>query len=161
MKPGAHPRGPGRRAQFGTAAVELAVIIGATIILLPAVALFARVFYQYSVMKEATRDAATYLATLPEAAIKNDTERARVIAIAQRMVAEAAGDAGMAAATKLSAVVVSCDDHPCNGLVPDNLEVAVTFDIDDAKFAALTGDWTNEAERVWEITAKATIPFSK
>ena len=60
MMPASRPHSHRRamRAQLGVAAVELAIVLSVTMVLLPAVALFGRVFYQYSVMKSATRDAA-------------------------------------------------------------------------------------------------------
>ena len=55
--------------QCGASAIELAILLSITMILMPAVALLAMVFFQYSVMKEATRDAALYMATLSQAAM--------------------------------------------------------------------------------------------
>ncbi|SHH40797.1 TadE/TadG family type IV pilus assembly protein [Massilia sp. CF038] len=161
MKPAASPRGAIRRLARGAAAIELAVILSATIVLLPAVALFAKVFFQYSVMKEATRDAASYLASLPPAAIKDDGERARAIVLAQRMVQEAAMGASMSGSTRVEQAYVECDNHSCAGMVPQLFGVTVTFTIDDAMFNALTGRWTDPEEGTWEVTARSTVPFTK
>lgn len=161
MKPAASRRGAFKRLQRGTAAVELAVILMATIVLMPAVALFAKVFYQYSVMKEATRDAATYLGSLPPAAMKDDAERARAVMVAQRMVEEAALGAGMTGSTAVEPAYVECDNHSCAGLVPQVLGVTVTFTINDEVFNALTGRWTDHENKTWEITARSSAPFTK
>lgn len=161
MKPAAPLRGAGKRLARGTAAIELAVILSATLVLMPAVALFAKVFFQYSVMKEATRDAAAYLASLPPAAVKDDAERARAIVIAQRMVRDAADGASMSGVTTVEPAYVECDNHGCAGQVPDVFGVTVTFTIDDAIFSAFTGAWTSEEDKTWEVTARSTVPFTK
>lgn len=150
-----------RRQQLGVAAVELALVLSATMVLLPAVALFGRVFYQYAIMKGASRDAAAYMASVSPTALRDENERNRVIGIAQRIVRDAALEGGMMNETSVSAVLVTCDGHECHGTVPDNLDVSVTFAINGAMFIALTGAWTDESTRTWEITAKSTIPFSK
>jgi Flp pilus assembly protein TadG len=161
MKAAASLSGAARRFQRGAAAVELALILSATIVLMPAVALFARVFFEYSIMKEATRDAAAYLAGLPAASVKDDSERARAIGVAQRMVAEAAAGAGMDGSTTVEAAYVECDNHSCAGLVPEVFGVTVTFTIDDVVFNALTGRWTDFETNTWEVTARSTVPFTK
>ncbi len=161
MKPAAPRRGALRRFQAGAAAVELSIILSATIVLLPAVALFAKVYFQYSVIKHATRDAAAYLGSLPVAAVKDDTERARAIAVAQRMVADAALGAGMAGTTTVSEATVECDEFPCFGLVPDVFIVKVTMNIDDERFNALTGTWTDYDTSIWQVNAQSSMPFSK
>lgn len=104
MKTAASLRGAFYKLQAGTAAVELAIIISATTVLMPAVALFAKVFFQYSVIKETTPDAATYMASMPVAAIKDETERDRAIAIAERMVEEAGIGAGLSGSTSVTSV---------------------------------------------------------
>lgn len=159
MKPGAPLRATGRRR--GAAAVELAVLISATIVLMPAVALFAKVFFQYSVMKEATRDAAAYLASLPPAAVKDDGERARAVLLAQRMVRDAADGAGMTGSTTVEPAYVECDNHSCAGQVPELFGVTVTFTIDDVLFNGMTGRWTDGEDKTWEVTARSTVPFTK
>jgi Flp pilus assembly protein TadG len=161
MKPATPSRGAIRSAARGAAAVELALILSATIVLMPAVALFAKVFFQYSVMKEATRDAAAYLASLPPAAVKDDAERSRAIVIAQRMVHDAAAGASMSGNTSVEPAYVECDNHSCAGQVPDVFGVTVTFTIDDAAFNALTGNWTDHEDSTWEVTARSTVPFTK
>ncbi len=150
-----------RGRQRGAAAVELALILSATIVLMPAVALFARVFFQYSVMKEATRDAAAYMATIPRAAMHDETERARTIAIAQRIVSDAAEAAGMTGSTQVAQAYVECDNAVCFGAVPEILGVTVTFRIDDEVFAGLTGRWTDADHSFWQISARSTVPYTR
>jgi Flp pilus assembly protein TadG len=161
MKPAAPMRGAWRRIQGGVAAVELSFLLVATLVLMPAVALFAKVFFQYSVMKQATSDAATYLATLPAASIEDNTERDRAFAVAAQMVADAAAGAGMHGTTIVAPAYVECDNHACLGLVPVAFSVTATFAINDQMFAALTGDWTDSQTNIWQVSARSIIPFSK
>lgn len=150
-----------RRLGRGFAAAELAIILSATIILLPTVAMFARVFYQYSVMKGASYDAAAYMASLTPAAIKDPTERARAIGVAEQIVREAATNAGMDTGTTVFEARVSCDGHGCGNLVPENIGVDVTFNIDSNNFINATGEWTDSEQHFWQITAYSTLPFSR
>jgi Flp pilus assembly protein TadG len=161
MKPAAPRSGAQFRFQHGAAAVELALILSATIVLMPAVALFAKVFFQYSVIKGATRDAATYLATLPIAAVKDEAERTRALGVAEQIVRDAAAGAGLTGSTTVATPIVECDNHPCYGLVPDVFIVTTTLSINDELFAALTGPWTDYDTSTWQVSATSTIPFSK
>lgn len=161
MKPAAPSSGAFRRAQRGVAAVELAVILSATIVLMPAVVLFAKVFHQYSVMKEATRDAAAYMASLPQAAVKDAAERARAMLVARQIVQDAAANSNMLGGTVVQEAVVECDNHTCAGTVPASFDVKVTITLDADAFTALTGDWVHHEERFWEVTARSTIPYSQ
>jgi Flp pilus assembly protein TadG len=149
------------RLQLGAAAVELAMVLSATIVLMPAVALFARVFYQYCVAKEATRDAAAYMASLPPAAFKDSAETARAIDVAKRIVSDAAQNAGMDGTTTVAPAYVECDQHVCFKLVPALVSVTVTFSINDEAFNALTGAWTDHESKIWQVSAKSSMPFSR
>jgi len=163
MMPAAHPRSHRRamRAQLGVAAVELAIVLGFTMVLLPAVALFGRVFYQYSIMKGATRDAAAYVASVSPTALRDETERARVFAVAQRIVTDAALHSGMMEATAVGAALVTCGGRACQTTAPEHLDVSVTFTLDSDIFTYYTGIWLDENTRGWEVIATSTIPFSK
>ncbi len=161
MKPAAPESGARVRRQRGVAAVELAICISATILLMPAVLLFARVFIEYSVMKEATRDAAAYMASLPPVALMDNNERARATGIAERLVNDAADGVGMLSGSTVQVADIECDGHTCGGLVPENLTVEVTFAIKFDFFTNLTGGWTDTNQRIWEVTANSTIPYSK
>lgn len=161
MKPAASLRGAFHRFQHGTAAVELAVILLATIVMVPAVALFAKVFFQYSVIKGATQDVATYLATLPPAAVKDLAERERAIVVGQRMMNEATAGAGLTGSTTVDPALMLCNGFSCSGAVPQVFVVKVKLTIDDFLFNALTGAWTDHETKLWEVDAESTVPFSR
>jgi len=160
MKPAAPSRGAWRRLQHGAAAIELAMVISATLVLLPALALFAQVFYKYSVIKGATENAAAYLSSLPVAAVKDDIERARAFALVQRMIDEAAAGASLSGSTKVFPVVILCNGNSCNGGVPKVFIVKVSLTIEDLLFNELTGAWTDSDTKKWEVHAESSIPFT-
>ena len=148
------------RRQAGASAVELAIVLSVSIVLLPAVALFARIFFQYSVMKEATRDAAAYMGTVAGAAIRDPDQLALAQAVATRIVEDAAAASGLTSSSShagMSEVIVTCDDNACMGVPPDAYDVRVTFAIEDAMFNALTGSWT-DVDFNWRISVKSTMP---
>lgn len=161
MKPAASRRGAFHRFQRGAAAVELALILLATVVMVPAVALFAKVFFQYSVIKGATQDVATYLATLPPAAVKDLSERERAFEVGQRMVSEAAAGAGLTGSTTVEPVLMLCNGFLCSGPVPPVFMAKVTLSIDDTLFNALTGAWTDQETKKWVVNAESTVPFTK
>lgn len=146
--------------QAGAAAVELAIVLSVSIVLLPAVALFAKLFFQYSVIKEATRDAAAYLGTEAEGSIRDPGEMARAQDVARQIVIDAAAGSGLTSATsnnELSPVVVTCDDNACLGPPPDRYDVRVSFGIEDGLFAGLTGSWT-DGDHKWRVSVKSSMP---
>lgn len=147
--------------QRGAAAVELAILLVATMVLMPAVALFAMVFFQYSVMKDATRDAAMYMATLPNAALVDQIERERAIVVAQGMVREAAVQAGMTGLTRVYAATVLCDGATCADFFPEAIDVNVVFTINDVLFSHWTGDWTDPGTRTWRVIIRSTVPVAR
>lgn len=51
--------------QRGIAAIELTLVVGVCLVLLPAMLVFGRVFWHYSVLHKATHDAARYLSSVP------------------------------------------------------------------------------------------------
>ncbi len=149
------------RSQRGTAAIELAVILVETLVLLPAVALFAMVFFQYSVMKEATRDAAMYMATLPRTALINPIERQRAILVAQRMVAEAAVAGGMSGLTQVQEATVLCDGATCDDIYSKRIDVNLSFTITDSYFSYFTKAWTDDETSKWQVIVRSTIPVTR
>lgn len=159
MKPAAPSRGAWRRLQHGAAAIELAMVISATLVLLPALALFAQVFYKYSVIKGATQNGAAYLATLPPASIKDDIERARAFALVQRMVDEAAAGASLAGSTRVFPATILCNGNTCTGMVPRVFIVKVSLTIEDLAFSGLTSAWTDSGSKKWEVNAESSIPY--
>lgn len=146
--------------QRGTAAIELAAIVSFTMVMMPAVALFAMMFFQYSVLKQATRDAALYMASLPRAALIDEAERARNMTVARQMVLTAAQQSGLNGLTRVYDVEVLCGGATCGPVVPASIEVVTSFTIEDRKFSFFTGPWTDKSTRMWSAGVKSTIPVT-
>ena len=147
--------------QRGTAAVELAALLLYTMVLLPALALFAMVFFQYSTMKDATRDAAMYMANLPRTALVNASERQRAIVVAKRMVRDAAEASGMVGLTEVEEADVMCDGVPCDDVYPRAIDVHASFTIEDFLFSHWTRHWTDDDTHVWRVRVRSSIPVAR
>ena len=147
--------------QNGTSAIELAILLSATMILMPAVALLAMVFFQYSVLKEATRDAAMYMATIPHAAMRDEAERGRAVAVAQRIVNDAAVEAGMTGLTTVEPALVLCENRQCTKVYPKSVDVTGVFTIEDTYFSHWTDVLTDGESRMFQVTARSTIPLTR
>ena len=146
--------------QRGTVSVELAFILLFTFLILPVSFLFVRVFLQYAVIKEGTRDAAMYMATLPPAALINDAERARHVGVAENMVREAIQSAGLATLTDLEGGHVTCDTYACGSTLPQNLVVDFTISLDGTLFSGFTADFTDTSTLTWQISARSVAPLA-
>lgn len=137
------PSLPLRRGQRGVAAIELAVILSGSLMLVPALVLFGRLFYQYSVMKSACRDAALYLASLPPAAVHDGNERNRAAGVAIRMVANAADGAGITSSSVVTTAGVGCDTGGCGPSIPGSFRITTTYTFDGLGSGMLS-NWTSD-----------------
>lgn len=148
-----------RRCQRGIVAIELAVILSGTLFMLPALVLFGRVFYQYSVMKSACRDAALYMASLPPAAVHDNAERNRSVGVAMQLVANAATGAGITrSAVYISPATVQCDTGSCGPGIPGSFRVTTSFTFDDLRLG-LVGRWTNN-RRQWIVQVNSSAAYA-
>ena len=159
MKRGRIVRRGWQQGQRGVAAVELAIILSATLFLLPALVLFGRLFYQYNVIKLACQDAALYMASLPPAAVLDDTERQLSEGIARQLVSNAAVGAGLQSpASIVSAAVVSCDDGTvCIGAIPHTFRVTASFRFNDLGLG-LVDQWTNSRHE-WTVSVRSSAAY--
>ncbi|MBZ2206062.1 TadE family protein [Massilia soli] len=98
-----------RQRQRGIAAVELALILLATSFLLPAIFLFARVFYHYNVLKQATQDAANAMAMTPRMEMISASGMNAAKARSTQMVINAITSAGIRPPEELWVIIY------CNG----------------------------------------------
>ncbi|MFZ3287535.1 MAG: TadE family protein, partial [Telluria sp.] len=109
MKPAPAPINAAVRPQGGVAAVELAIIMCLTAFLLPTIFLFGRVFLQYNVLKQATQDAANYMASIPLAELRNSSKVVAATTRAQQMVTTAVAEAGITPSAALGSIFVYCN----------------------------------------------------
>ena len=148
-------RGMGR--QRGVAAVELAIILALNFFMLPVAFLFGRVLYDYNVIKQATEDAALYIAALPPQDIQSGPGMAAARERAQQMVVDAIAAAGIRPPESLE-VVVECDGYGCVPTVPPaEYTVWASYTIFDG-FVYVTYPFLPDASGngSWSFSARST-----
>lgn len=144
-------------AQRGSAGVELAMILALTFFILPVTFLFGRIFYHYSVVNQATHDAALYIAGLSP--IEKSTSAGLNAAKTQatQMVFEAIAAAGIRPPEDLQ-VLVHCDGGVCApSLTPAEYEVQASFRMYDG-MSNYTYRWLPDSDGFgWTFIASATV----
>ncbi len=140
--------------------MELALLLTATMVLMPALVLFARVFYQYSIVKQASQDAVSYMAALPVAAIVDDNAASAAVVLAQAMVTAAANESKLLDASTLTSATITCNGETCGGgLVPATIQSTVTLQVTDLGMSGATGRWTNLSTRKFRLVIVASVPY--
>lgn len=154
------------RRQRGAAALELAAILSVTVLLmLPALALCVFTFYQYSVVKAASDDAAAYLASIPRAAFLTSARRVAARAQAGQMVTNAVTGAGITDNTWVDAPWIWCNGNgaaaSCNSVVPASVGVEVNVEIDVMGFDLLDMILPDDAMITHKInyTSRTVTPY--
>lgn len=141
-----------RPRQRGAAAVELAVLMLATVVLMVPTFVIGRTLWQYNVLKHATYDAARYLAAVPAHQFDDPAVPAR----AKLMVAQALIAAGVAPASSQAALMgqvdVICPNVPVCAGVPETILVQAYFSINDPAALSMTG-------RVIKLPAFSTVRY--
>jgi Flp pilus assembly protein TadG len=134
-----------RRRQRGAAAVELALILIFSGFLLPVVFLFSRVFYHYSVIKQATQDAANYMAVLPRIEMVTPAGMALAQVRAKDIVKNAIAEAGIKPPEDLIIDVRCNNNASCvSSIAVEAVQVEATFILVD-DFWQDTGPWLPDA----------------
>ncbi|NHZ34849.1 TadE/TadG family type IV pilus assembly protein [Massilia rubra] len=147
----------------GLAHIELALILMTMAVLLPLVFSFGRVFYVYSVVKQANSDAAASLATVPmsEWSISED-ESSPMKARARQIARQALLEASIAPAINLVGTHISCmrpgllGSRECGGPNrPSSITVALGVRV------PVTGvmNMFNIGESI-EISTTVTVPYT-
>lgn len=136
------------------------MLLTATMVLLPALVLFARVFYQYSIIKQASQDAVSYMATLPMAAMIDNQAAGTAVVLAQSMVSLAAAESKMLGASPLTQAIITCDGQACGGgAVPTSIQSTVTLQVGDLGMNGYTGQWTNINTRKFRVVIVSSVPY--
>ena len=148
-----------RDRERGAAAVEFALIMIFTFFLLPAVFLFARVFYHYNIIKQATQDAANAMAATPRIEMMTYGGVAAAEARAKRMVLEAITSAGIYPPDTF-AVGVYCNGGTCTPSPPiTGIRVFAQFSLFDA-FWRDTITWLPDPMGpAWTFSATSEAPY--
>lgn len=126
--------------QSGIAAVELALILILSSFILPVVFLFARVFYHYNVVKQATQDAVNAMASTPRVELITSSGMTSAKARSVRIVRTAIESAGIKPPEDL-VVEIYCNGVACVAATPVT-EVRVF-----ASFTLFDGFWQDT--RAW------------
>lgn len=148
-----------RGRQGGMALVELALILLFGTVLIPAVLLLGRLFWQYGVLQSAVHDAARYLATLPAAEMSNSAQAYAAQGHAQQMVVDGAQAAGMGAAVGPWAVTVQCGSFNCGAggaVLPASVTVNVQVEVALFSGAVLGEDISSLGIGTLRLAATAT-----
>lgn len=119
------------REQRGIAAIELALILGFGLLLVPAMLLLGRVLWQYSALQIAVHNANRTLTTLPRQEMLNYTQTGAAIVQVQQRLRDSVNDSGMPAVFTPQQLLVLCDIRLCGGPTPPStvtMMLEVTID---------------------------------
>ncbi|MES3022676.1 MAG: TadE/TadG family type IV pilus assembly protein [Pseudomonadota bacterium] len=158
-----------RRAR-GAVAIEMAVIISMTFVIIPLVLAFGRIFWYYSAMKQASHDAARAMATMPLAEMLVKTRELDAEQVVGAMVARSLAAAGIAD-SEIVGVEIHCINpnsgsllctKPSSGstqLKPLAIRVRTSVDVDIGLYIGLTQEYPpNQA--IFSLEAVTTVPYS-
>jgi hypothetical protein len=141
--------------QRGIASIELALILSAVVFLLIPTFLIARAYWQYTVLKHATYDAARYVAAVPLSQLAATSPEP--ISVAQAMVAKAAVAAGLVPASEEATIASQVEVH-CPGLVnckpnaPDTITVGA--------YMVITAPWSSSfGGNGWTFLVFSTVRY--
>lgn len=148
-----------KKRQRGIAAVELALILLFTSFILPVVFLFARVFYHYNVIKQATQDAANAMASTPRMELITSSGMAAVKARSVQLVISAIESAGITPPEELI-VEIYCGGGACIAASPVvEIRVFAAFTLFDG-FYMDTWRWLPDTYGPsWTFSAASDAPY--
>lgn len=148
--------GPAAGRQRGIASIELALILSAIVFMLIPTFLIAHAYWQYTVLKHATYDAARYVAAVPASQLASITPDS--MDVAQNMVAKAAVAAGLVPASDAS-LIASQVQVVCPGLVnckpksPDSVTVGT--------YLVITAPWSSSiGGNEWTFLVFSTVRYA-
>lgn len=145
--------------QDGNAAIELALILVFSSFILPVVFLFARVFYHYNVIKQASQDAANAMAATPRIELITSAGMTAAKARSVQIVAAAIASAGIKPPEDL-VVEFECNGGPCIAATPVvQIHVVASFTLYDG-FWRDTLPWLSDPYGPsWTFSAASDAPY--
>lgn len=148
-----------RKRQGGIAAIELALILVFTSFILPVVFLFARVYYHYNVIKQATQDAANAMAATPRMELITSAGMTAARTRSAQIVVNAIAAAGIKPPEDL-VVQVDCNGAPCVAAIPvAEIRVFASFTLFD-EFYIDTFPWLPDSYGPsWTFSATSDAPY--
>lgn len=148
-----------RRHARGIAAVEMACILLVLFLLIPSVFFFGRGIYHYGVVKQATSDAANFVATTGFVAITSDATRDAVVEQAESMVRNALAEAGIQPDGAIEVQVACHDRYACNQLRPTMVRVSASYGMQVTLFNEFLGRWF-DTNPIWMVQANTIVPYA-
>lgn len=157
-----------RRDAGGSVAIELAFIITLTFFIIPVILLFGRAIWYYSALKQATHDAARFMASVPVAEMMVLEREQLAEAQATQMVRRALADAGLSASER-GVVAILCV-HPEHGVAtcaettqskvkPLSVTVRAYVDVDVDFYGEMMQEYLgNQGDLIFN--AATSVPYS-
>lgn len=148
-----------RRHARGIAAVEMACILLVLFLLIPSVFFFGRGIYHYGVVKQATSDAASFVATTGVIAITSDATRDAVVDQAEAMVRNALAEAGIQPDGAIEVAVLCHNRFACNQSRPTTIRVSASYGMQVTLFNEFLGRWF-DTNPIWMVRADSIVPYA-
>lgn len=142
--------------QRGIAALEFAIILPFKMILLAFLLLFGLVFFCFAAAREAARDAAVYLSTVPKRSPSNSARTSSVVAVAHSIVALEL--AGLKPGPSAPSVSNQGDGLSCAGFsIPATIRMAIRVNLINEIFQSFTPSVTGDDGLL--LTADITMRY--
>ncbi|MRV71069.1 hypothetical protein GJ700_04965 [Duganella sp. FT92W] len=131
-----------RRARRGVAAIELALVLCASVLLAPALLSIGTVFLNYVALHKAVHEGARAMAALPPQALGNNAAIVQARAATAALVVATAQQAGLATPLTADIVFVGCDGVICNALPASTVTVSASVNVPmlPGLFSTVTSD---------------------
>ena len=151
----------GRRAAHGVVAIELAIILSFTYMIIPALFIIGGLLYRYQVAHHAALDAARYLASQPKVTMANATLSSQAQAMAASMVERAVAHASAGVTPPgQTMVAVRCGDSytDCGTVMaPTTFSVNVSIQFVDRAFGNYSYRWLPGSNFDIQVFSRAVV----
>ena len=151
-----------RTRQAGHAAIELALTMAASLIVLPVLLFFGRAFWQYNAMQKAAYQAARFMAAVPAAQIVDPIAAPAARAVAQQMLIDASDAVGLDVALTSTGIEVRCDGTECVGggvAKPQRIEVTARLYVNGFGFDVDSGTLAPDVSSQLSIAVSANLAY--
>lgn len=155
MKPALPKTAPHR----GVAAIELSIFLLLFLAMLAFCFMGGRLLYTYTMLKQATQNAALYMSGVPPVALTTLAGANTYTDRADAVFRDTAAAAGIRPDARLS-VTIQCDSQNCGrSTLPAVITVRSNYDLDASLFGFYFGDWTSGSS-LWNLGATSTVAYA-
>lgn len=157
MKRTAPPAAPRR----GVAAIELCFFMMLFVAMLAFCFMGGRLLYTYTMLKQASQNAALYLSGAPPAALMTPSGARVYTDRAEAILRSTAAAAGIRPDERLT-MSIMCDDGQICGrsTLPAVITVAANYDLDASLFGFYFGDWISSSS-MWNISTRSAVAYAR